>query len=316
MPFLRPPGRRRGTPGREPGQAPESEQNIAPAPAQEAQWTSEPQTTGRIDGWMNLQDYVGLNRDQGERMAQDVTGDVARRSETAKSRLDAARQGFERRADEGVVAGVPGAGVGSMSSAEAAARAGSYSGPSEFSDQGVSADLARAAGDVSLAQTNAGRRVLAGQHYGQGVGGAYGGSRGQAADELLMGGSGAWNELASRYGGIGGAYEQAKKGMGARAAQNRALSDVRSRNWMDLAESLAEKEKIAAYREKWNKSVVARRDSRTTAGGVSEEVTPIDDERWAALQHYGVYGTWAKWAAAGKPPLGRNGYPETDPRGQ
>src|SRR3990167_7127902 len=56
---------------------------------------------GRPDGWVNLQEWMGLNAEQGDQMAKRVSGGVEQRAQAAKSALDASRRDFESRVNEG-----------------------------------------------------------------------------------------------------------------------------------------------------------------------------------------------------------------------
>lgn len=302
----------------------------AQAPAQDPQQAvsqpSQAATTGRIDGWVNLQDWMGVNKDQGDQMAQRVAGGVAGRADAATGALNASSQSFRRSVDAGIAPGVD-SGVDSATARSSAAKG--YAGPSAYDDAGAQAALSKSAEEAGRAGTSEGRGMLANSEFGAR------GTDSSARDLMLLNteGQDEFGGLGKAYGDLGGKYAAAKQASDAYAARGRSLSDLNQGKWGALAnEKTAADAKAAAdaaASKTFNENAINARSGHQVRGADTanqknqslffagsplpgssplpqkyvRETSNIDDDTYAAMQGYGKYGSYAEWAAAGKPPL-------------
>ncbi len=161
-------------------------------------------------GWTNLQDYLGVNQDQGQEMAGRVAGQVNQFAGAAQGAL----QADQNKLSQSTHAANRDLGATPTTSADAAARAASakYSGPESLDaiDPNLNAKIGDAARRVQQAGTGAGQSELLGQTYANGGGGTTGG---KSLDSFLLSGAGggaAMQGIQDQYGHLGQDYDAAK----------------------------------------------------------------------------------------------------------
>jgi len=209
--------------------------------------------------WVNFQDFLGVNRDSGQAMAQRVSGNVGEKAQGARDALGSAASDVQRatsRAGQGPVQ--------ASSSADAAigAQKATYSGPESLdaANTGLAAQIADAQSRVARAGTAGGQAQLLGETYGKSRGPATVG--GGALDSALLSGVGGVQGLQTQFGKLGDEYATAQKTAAGQVAGGRAAAKAQQTQWDALRQKLAGEEAArgdaaqqandnAAFEAKW-----------------------------------------------------------------
>ncbi len=179
-------------------------------------------------GWVNLQDYLGVNQDQAGNMANRVGANVGKQSMTASDRLRDANSAFRTRSQVSN-SGDP---AQANNSADAYNRAkAAYGGPSQLSDvdQGLQSSIADAQARLSGVQS--------GQNQQTELSGIYGNKMAKGGlDSFLTTAAGnqqggAFQKLQSQYGGLGKDYQADLSSSQDIAQSNAKQQDANRAGW-------------------------------------------------------------------------------------
>lgn len=206
----------------------------------------------RNSDWVNLQDYLGLNQEQGEEMGNRVYNDVEAGAQQAGRAIGNASTKFQYGADTGTLRGPDENAFNQSSNVYTSGQAGQkaqagYSGPQSLAD--VDANLGTTVGDavqrVQNAQTQGGIGQELQKSYGDKAATGTGGS---ALDSFLTGAtsSARLSGLQTSYGGMMGTLDATDADAAKRAAAATAKSKVAASRWADLTPVLKENEAKAA----------------------------------------------------------------------
>lgn len=162
--------------------------------------------------WTNFQDYLGVNQDQAQGMADRVANNVTATAGAAQNQLTDTKARFGAAVSEGSKDPSAGKNVTSSFGAGDAANQAGYKGPTDFAgfDPSLAGSVADAVKRVGQAGTSAGQQQILGQEYGAGRGSS--GLGGGMLDAALLSGvdhGSTMHGLQSKYGGLGRDYQSA-----------------------------------------------------------------------------------------------------------
>jgi hypothetical protein len=270
--------------------------------------------TNRPSDFINLEDYLELNKEQTQEMSDRITGALDQERAGAEAELRKSKHDFEEKKKAGTNRGPTGHDKAFMSSADAQQRAtSSYQGPDSLSDANpdLSATFADAQARLALAGTGGGREQLLAQEYAP-KGQQYS-KGGRTMDAALMGAqSGGALEAAARGAGdlekmLGLEQEKAQ----AESAAARGESAEASKAWEVALPGIQQREADAAAAERAReieaeRQASAARDQTEWERQESEQMEDragtdgtrsVGDEEYAAM--HGM--TYSEWVEAGRP---------------
>lgn len=210
----------------------------------------------RPSSWVNLQDYLGLNADQGQEMGNRVASNIQDDARAAGNKISSdqrkfgyASQGSEVGGPDEQAFGNASANLYSSGQAQANAQRG-YAGPQTLDDMdaGLSGQVSDAVARIQGAQ---GVGQSAGNELRKTYGGqAATGTGGSALDSFLMGSTSGdtFGALNSNYGDLQTKLGLANTQAGSQADAARARSTAAASRWGELAPVLEgyEKQKVDA----------------------------------------------------------------------
>lgn len=199
----------------------------------------------RPSNWVNLQDYLDLNRESGEEMGGRVVANVGQQASGAGQAVDSAGKLFDLRSMQGTLMGPSGSGEENghrytADDARAKAEQG-YSGPNSLADvnEKLYGQVADAVSKVKAAQDPNQQAGVIREAYGNQVASGTGGSM---LDTFLMGqtSGAALSGLGDQYGGLMDTLGLAEKKAGDTAKKNTATSKASASAWGAMVPGLEE----------------------------------------------------------------------------
>lgn len=188
--------------------------------------------------WVNFQDYLSLNDEGGQAMADKVAGNVGTQAGAAQNSLQSAQGAVKQRTASQGKAPVQ---AGSSADAAIGGAGAAYSGPESLDavDPNLGKTIADATARVQRAGTAGGQSSMLGELYGaQGPAGVGGG----ALDSALMsgvGGGATMQGLQSQYGKLGEQYTGAQKTAADQIAGGKQSATAAQGQWDALSKKLA-----------------------------------------------------------------------------
>lgn len=188
--------------------------------------------------WINLQDYLGLNKEAGAAMGQKVAGDVGAAAGKATQQLAGAQDKFATQRAAGSNEFNPyDAQWSSATDAKAKSEKGPYSGPKDVNDTDptLAGNVSDAVARVNSTKTAAGQQQALSNAYGPAGGPS--GTGGGALDSFLLstGGGSAMADLQKQYGDLGDKYSAATQQSAAQAGQSATDSAANAQKWGAVA---------------------------------------------------------------------------------
>lgn len=192
--------------------------------------------------WVNFQDYLGVNQDSGQAMADAVAGNVSQTADAARGALQTAQGTVQRAASQ---AGTGRVAAGSASDASMGAAGSGYSGPESLdaTNTDLAGQIADAQARVARSGTSGGQAQILGEVYGKAGGPA--GVGGGALDSALLsgvGGGATMRGLQTSYGKLGDEYAGAQKMAGEQVAAGKQAAAAQKGRWDALSQQLGGEE--------------------------------------------------------------------------
>ncbi len=198
--------------------------------------------------WVNFQDYLGVNQDQGRAMADQVASNVTKTVGAAKTQLSGAKSKLKNGAMMGSADSTLGD-PNTSGGAKARAQGAQYGGPESLdaADPTLAGNVGDAVARLQKAGTGTGRSDILREGYGQGMGGA--GTGGSALDSALLSGvdsGAAMRGLESDYGTLGQDYGAGKVEGDAQVRDAKITAQGNVDKWSALEGKLLGQEKAVA----------------------------------------------------------------------
>lgn len=203
--------------------------------------------------WVNFQDYLSLNDEGGQAMADRVAGNVAGQAGQAQTALQTAQGAVKQRTASQGTTPVQ---AGTSADASIGAARAAYSGPESLDavDPNLGKSIADATARVQRAGTAGGQSSMLSELYGPQQGPA--GMGGGALDSALLsgvGGGATMQGLQSQYGKLGDQYAGAQKTAAEQITGGKQAAAGAQGQWAALQQKLAGEE--AGQRGKADKAV-------------------------------------------------------------
>jgi hypothetical protein len=257
----------------------------------------------RPSSWVNFQDYLGLNQDQGAEMGQRLVADVGAQASKAGQEMTSAEREYGYRVGAGTLGGpddnafVNGKNSNLYGDGEAAAKAeGGYTGPQSLDD--LNPDLYGDVKDAVSRVKNAQDPNMIGTELAKAYGGqAAGGAGGSALDAFLTGqtSSAELSGLNDSYGGLMDSLGIAEKDAGAQADAATTKSQAAAQRWADLAAGKTE-------------GAAASGDAPFKPGGYADLRSFMDSGSAGQYAHEAaMYASPVDWITRGLGELGYDG---------
>lgn len=192
--------------------------------------------------WVNFQDYLGVNAEGGQAMADRVAGNVGAQAGSAATALQTAAGTVKNRTAAQGKAPVQ---AGSSADATIGGANAAYSGPESLDavDPNLGKTIADASARVKRAGTAGGQANILSELYGPAQGPA--GVGGGALDSALLsgvGGGATMQGLQSQYGKLGEQYAGAQKTAADQIASGKSAATAAQGQWDALQKQLAGEE--------------------------------------------------------------------------
>jgi hypothetical protein len=260
----------------------------------------------RPSSWVNLQDYLDLNRDAGAAMGQQLVGDVSNTARKAGEAITSAETQFGYSAAAGVngapddAARVHGKNANLYSPEEAQARAmGGYTGPESLGD--ISPDLYGQVQDAVARVKAAQDPAMMGGQLAQAYGGQAGsGAGGQGLDAFLTGATSAaeLSGLNTSYGGLMDTLGIGEKDAHAMAGKYEQQSDANAQKWANL---------VPILKGDGTAATDASKPGQWRPNGYDSYHQFMDKGGLGQVHEAAMYASPADWATRGLGELGYDG---------